>query len=465
MSGDDSDLNKSNLHDLLSDLDIGTSRPVEAFKEVKTNDDYTDRLYADFNLPTIGKQRSEFESHLIEAGEWGFFDTVTNQFVNDVDNLSLEAFKDVLRVLTWLGADELFMQESEPLKMKLQSEVWPITKQKYSLDEIDSVIGEATNPGIPARIRSGSSQPFALSVPWLNSKNEIANIRFRGNGVKTIGTKGSKDGVTYCIRKLGDKVPTLDDLKVQPKIRGLAFPAGGIVFTVGETGSGKSTLNVAILEHIITTRREVLATYEYPVEFDLREIPNKKAIVGQTDLSDALQGSYSEACKDAMRRNANVLLIGEVRDLDSAEGVLNLAQSGHIVYCTFHAGSPMEVFSRIISYFPSDNQNRIRQALIGAVQAIICVKLIPTSNGKRVQIRGHLGLNNSSRKKLYSVKPDDFNFAVAELYEKSGRTMGQDLLSYKDQIDEDVFESYMHQFEDSEDPNKTNTDTNTEIKH
>lgn len=449
-----------NLNELLESLDIGAARPVEVFQEVKQNDDYTDRLYADFNLPVIGKQKSEMEPHIIEAGCWGFFNTIENQFVTDVDNLSLDAFKDVLRVLTWLGADELFMQESEPLMMKLQSEVWPITRQKYSLDEIDSVVAEATNPGIPARIRSGSSQPFAMSVPWLNARNEIANIRFRGNGVKTIGTKGSKDGVTYCIRKLGDKVPTLDDLKVQQPIRKLAFPAGGIVFVVGETGSGKSTLNTSIMNHIITTRREVVAAYEYPVEFDLREIPNKKAVVGQTDLSDALNGSYSEACKDAMRRNANVLLIGEVRDLDSAEGVLNLAQSGHIVYCTFHAGSPMEVFSRIISYFPSDNQNRIRQALIGAVQAIICVKLIPTSDGKRVQIRGYLGLNNANRKMLYSVRPDDFNFAIANLYEKEGRTMGQDLISYKDKIEEGVFESFMHQFEDSEEPSKPSPHSN-----
>lgn len=444
----------SNEIDVVDELLEGYKLSNADYKEETTQkpdiDEEYSLLYGQIDLPQIGRAKSEAEPHLIEAGQWGYFDTKSLMFTEDVTQFTQEAFRDVLRIMTWMGADEVFMQDSEPLMMKLQNEVWPMTGKRFSIDELDDVIGQVSNTGVPSRIRSGSSEPFAFSVPWINKEGDVGNIRFRGNGTRTIGLKGSTDGVTYAIRKLGDKIPTLDQLKVQQAIRDIAFPKSGLVLTVGETGSGKTTLDSSFLEHIITSKREVIVTYEYPVEFDLRNIPNRLSIVGQTDLTSCLDSNYGEACRDGMRRNGDTLKIGEVRDEDSASGVLNLVQSGHRVYSTFHAGSPMEVFSRIMDYFPHEQQHKTRHALINALQAIICVKLVPTKDNKRVQIRGYLGFNRQIRKILNSVSAENFMRTLEEVYEKYGWTMARDLKTYRDQIDDETFEEYLHLFGDEE---------------
>lgn len=266
-----------------------------------------------------------------------------------------------------------------------------------------------------------------------------------------MGSRGASEGVTYALRRLGDKVPTPKEINLDDDLLKLYLPKSGIVITSGETGSGKTTLNSAVQGHIVSNPRGgVHCAYEQPVEFDLRAVKHPNYVVGQTDLNDALDGSFAEACKDAMRRNSDTILIGETRDVGSARGVINLALSGHAVYTTFHAGSPMETLTRILSYFPFQEHLSVMSALVGALQLICCVKLIPTLDGGRIQVRGYLPFTSKVKAELNNCTPEDFIRTVRRMYETYGHTMQADLKKYRDRVDPDEYIAYMAIFDGGE---------------
>lgn len=432
-------------------LDLGFTKPIEKGDEYSTKaQDYVMPTIGNYDksyvVPEIGKPHPD-KDYLISVNTVGYFDKTKMKFVHEPRSLSDKNLQDILRLVGLLKADELFMQDGEPLKIKLGSKTRAITTTRYSGDELHKVIGELVNTSVPGRIIGGESEPFTMQVAWINKDGKEASLRFRGNGTRTLGSQGSTNGVTYAIRRLGDEIPTMVELGIDENQQKILFPKSGIVLVVGETGSGKSTYLAAVIRKWITGENGiVLSTYEYPVEFDFRPIASLDCVVGQTDLGNALHGSYENAAKDAMRRNSDVILIGEVRDKNSAHGAMNLALSGHLVYCTFHAGSPMEAMERIVSYFPEDEKPAIRSTLIGTMQAIVSVKLVPTADEKRVQIRGYMGINHQMREKMYMLDKDTFVGGVKDLYEKHGHTMRQDLEQYRDRITPEVFDQYWHVF-------------------
>lgn len=448
---DNNDKKKAGVDEIIA-LDLGFVKPIERQSNyaVAAQEEYVmptaDNFDKSYVVPKVGDPHPG-KDYLILINTMGYFDKTKLKFVHEPRSINEKNVQDILRLVGLLKADELFMQDGEPLKIKLGHKTRAITTTRYSGDEIHKVIGDLVNPSVPARIIGGESEPFTMQVAWINKEGKEASLRFRGNGTRTLGTQGSTNGVTYAIRRLGDEIPTLDELGIDENQRKILFPKSGIVLVVGETGSGKSTYLAAVIRKWITGEDGiVLSTYEYPVEFDYRPIASPDCVVGQTDLGNALHGSYEDAAKDAMRRNSDVILIGEVRDKNSAYGAMNLALSGHLVYCTFHAGSPMEAMERIVSYFPVDEQPAIRSTLIGTMQAIISVKLAPTKDEKRIQIRGYMEINHPIREKLYQLDKDTFVAGVKELYRSHGHTMRQDLETYRDRLTAEVFDQYWHVF-------------------
>lgn len=441
---------KASIQDIL-DLELEASKLIDRDAGTpRVQQELTIPDFANFDksyvVPEIGK-RHETNSNWIEVNTVGYFDIEKCRFVSEPRTLSEKNLQDILRLVGLLKADELFMQDGEPLKIKMGHRTKSITSVKYSGDELHDLIGKLVSSSVPGRIVGGESEPFTMQVAWKNKDGKEAQLRFRGNGTRTLGTFGSTNGVTYAIRRLGDEIPTLEQLKIDDEQQRILFPKTGIVMVVGETGSGKSTYLAAVIRRWVTQEDGiVLSTYEYPVEFDYRPIQSPDCVVGQVDLGNALHGSYENAAKDAMRRNSDVILIGEVRDKNSAHGAMNLALSGHLVYCTFHAGSPMEAMERIISYFPADEQQAVRNTLVGTLQAVVCVKLVPTKDDSRVQIRGYMQIDKDVREKMYTLEKDTFAAGVKELYTSKGHTMLADLERYEGIIAPEVYDSYKQIF-------------------
>lgn len=183
---------------------------------------------------------------------------------------------------------------------------------------------------------------------------------------------------SLCMRYLRSDIPSIKSLGLPAIAQWLAERPSGIVLMAGPTGSGKSTTLSAMLDHINTNFSKHIITIEDPVEY---LHPIKKSIVEQREVeTDCV--SFSRAMKSALRQNPNVLLLGEMRDLESVSSAITIAETGHLVFSTIHARSSVQTINKIIDAFPGEQQNQIRQQLSETLLAVLSQRLIPRKDGK-----------------------------------------------------------------------------------
>lgn len=169
-------------------------------------------------------------------------------------------------------------------------------------------------------------------------------------------------------------IPHLEDLHLPPILKKIADLKQGFVLVVGPTNHGKSTTLASMLQYITETRSEHIITIEDPIEFI---IPSNKSLVEQREMYlDTL--SWSNALKAVLRQDPNVIMIGEMRDPETIEAALNIAETGHLVFSTLHTNSASQTIERIISSFPSEKRPFVRSQLASVLAAIISIRLIPS---------------------------------------------------------------------------------------
>ncbi len=161
-----------------------------------------------------------------------------------------------------------------------------------------------------------------------------------------------------------------------PVVADLATLKRGLVLVTGPTGSGKSTTLAALLDHINSTRAEHIMTIEDPIEFMHR---HKKAIVNQREVGADTSG-FNAALKHVLRQDPDVILVGEMRDLETIQTALTAAETGHLVFATLHTQDAPQSIERIIDVFPADQQQQVRVQLAASLQAVISQQLVPTQN-------------------------------------------------------------------------------------
>lgn len=169
-------------------------------------------------------------------------------------------------------------------------------------------------------------------------------------------------------------IPHLEDLHLPPILKKIADLKQGFVLVVGPTNHGKSTTLASMLQYITETRSEHIITIEDPIEFI---IPSNKSLVEQREMYlDTL--SWSNALKAVLRQDPNVIMIGEMRDPETIEAALNIAETGHLVFSTLHTNSASQTIERIISSFPSEKQAFVRSQFADVLEAIISIRLVPS---------------------------------------------------------------------------------------
>lgn len=187
-----------------------------------------------------------------------------------------------------------------------------------------------------------------------------------------------RGSVAMVFRAISMTVPTLDELTLPPILKKLALEGRGLILVTGTTGSGKSTTLASMVDYINEHRTCNIITVEDPVEFLHRD---KKSIISQREVGfDTL--SFAGALKGALRQDPDVILVGEMRDLETIETALTAAETGHLVMSTLHTLDAMETVNRIISVFPPYHQRQIRTQLSGIVKAVISQRLVPKADGK-----------------------------------------------------------------------------------
>ena len=201
----------------------------------------------------------------------------------------------------------------------------------------------------------------------------IQNLaRFRGNCFKQRGC------VSMVIRQIPFTIKTFDDLGLPDVIRKMAERPRGLVLVTGPTGSGKSTTLAAMIDKINKERRGHIITVEDPIEFIHR---HQGCIVNQREVGTDTK-SFQASLKYALRQDPDVILIGEMRDLDTIQAALTIAETGHLVFATLHTNSAAEAINRIIDVFPSHQQSQVRAQLAFVLEGIITQTLLPKAKGR-----------------------------------------------------------------------------------
>ncbi len=222
----------------------------------------------------------------------------------------------------------------------------------------------------------------AVAIPQLG--------RFRAN----LFYQRDKPGLV--LRTIGTKILDLDTLELPQVLKEIAAANDGLVLVTGATGSGKSTTLAALIDHINATESVHIMTLEDPIEF-VHE--NKLALINQREMS-LDSASFATALKHVLRQDPDVILIGEMRDMESASVALTAAETGHLVFGTLHTQDAPESLERLINMFPTDRATQIRMQLSLGLRAIVCQKLVPRTGGQGRIAALEILLNSPRIKKL-----------------------------------------------------------------
>jgi twitching motility protein PilT len=228
--------------------------------------------------------------------------------------------------------------------------------------------------------------------------------RFRVNAFR------QRSAISFAFRVIPRTVPTFDSLDLPAGVRRLAEEHRGLVLVTGATGSGKTTTLAAIVDHINRTRRQHIVTIEDPIEIlhtDQASIVNQREIGLDTE-------SFGQALRRALRQDPDVILIGELRDAETAQTALQAAESGHLVLSTMHTVDAAETVGRMIEFFPAGKQQQIRSILAGVLRGVVSQRLLPSTGGGRVAAV-EVMLNNARVADLIREnRADEVSEAIAE---------------------------------------------------
>ncbi|MDA3923578.1 MAG: type IV pilus twitching motility protein PilT [Kiritimatiellae bacterium] len=206
---------------------------------------------------------------------------------------------------------------------------------------------------------------------------EIAGLaRFRVNGFK------DRHGYGTVMRQIPDLIPSFDDLRLPEALRDFCLLTKGLVVITGPTGSGKSTTLASMIDFINDSRNEHIITIEDPIEFVHQ---SKKCIINQREVHKDTS-SFAKALRAALREDPDIILLREIRDLETMEAALECAETGHLVFATLHTNSAVATIDRIIDKFPADKQNQIRTMLADTLQGVVAQTLCKKSSGGRIAV-------------------------------------------------------------------------------
>ncbi len=189
-----------------------------------------------------------------------------------------------------------------------------------------------------------------------------------------------REGVSAVLRVVTEKIPTFDELNLPVILKKLLVQPHGLVLVTGPTGSGKSTTLAAMLDYINNMRPYHIITIEDPIEYIHK---SKKCCVNQLQLGRDTT-SFSSALRSSLRQDPNIIMLGEMRDLETIRLALTAAETGHLVLSTMHANSASITISRIIDVFPTAERNRVRNMLSETIEAVICQTLLKKTSSGRV---------------------------------------------------------------------------------
>ncbi len=280
---------------------------------------------------------------------------------------STASLDPLLRYLWQYGATDLHLSAGGTPRVRIDGKLLPVTDAPVSSrDFLETILEELLSDADQAELQHARQLDFAF--------NWGSTARFRANAFYQL------DAPALALRLIPTDIPAPEQLGLPAVCGQLVNRPHGLVLVTGPTGSGKSTTLAAMIGWINQNRPLHILTIEDPVEY---VHPSKMALVNQREVgSDAV--SFSEALKAALREDPDVILVGEMRDVETIALTLTLAETGHLVFATLHTNDASQTVDRVIDVFPADQQEQIRTQFSMSLAAVISQRLVPKIGGGRV---------------------------------------------------------------------------------
>lgn len=261
-------------------------------------------------------------------------------------------------------ASDILLTANEPPMLVVLGEVEPLDDVKLNADEVRQLVYSLLNKDQIRTLEETRELDFGFTYH--------DRCRFRGNAFWQRGSVGA------AMRLIPRSIPTLDDLNVPPILRQLTTVPQGLVLITGPTGHGKSTTQAAMIDHVNRNRAAHIVTVEDPIEF---LHTNRKSIIEQREVGLDTH-SFAGALRHVLRQAPHVILVGEMRDLETIGIALTSAETGHLVISTLHTNDAAQCIDRIIDTFSPHQQNQVRSQLSSCLLAVVAQRLLPRSDGK-----------------------------------------------------------------------------------
>jgi twitching motility protein PilT len=270
----------------------------------------------------------------------------------------------LLKLMTDKGASDLHLKPTRPPLLRISGRLLPLEAEPLTMDKLNGMLLDILTPRQKAKLEEKMSVDLGYGVRGL--------ARFRCNIYMQRGN------IAACFRRIPYQIKSLEELDLPKVLLEFCTLPMGLVLVTGPTGSGKSTTLAAVIRHISKNRPVHVITIEDPMEFlfsdDLASISQRE--VG-TDT-----GAFSEALRNAMRQDPDVIMVGEMRDPETVATVITAAETGHLVFSTLHTNNAPQTIDRILDTFPPDQQGQVRAQLAQILKGVVSMKLVERQDGQ-----------------------------------------------------------------------------------
>ena len=260
---------------------------------------------------------------------------------------------EILKTAHQHDASDIHLISGHPPMMRVHTVMTPMDCPILTPDAVEAALHEMTTPEQRAVFKERKDLDFSYQIEGLG--------RYRVNAHRQRGTIG------LAMRAVKEKVPPLDDLNLPEVISRLTYLPRGLVLVTGDTGSGKSTTLAAMIQSMNERYRKHIITLEDPVEYAFQ---SNKCLIEQRELGQDMP-SFASGLKHALRQDPDIILVGEMRDLETSALAISAAETGHLVLSTLHTVNASQTVERIIDMYPAGQQNQIRSMLSNTLQAVI----------------------------------------------------------------------------------------------
>jgi twitching motility protein PilT len=273
---------------------------------------------------------------------------------------------DLLELMVDQGASDLHLQVNQPPTLRLSGGMVPIDGAPLTPSDTEKLMLSITPDNHQQNVKLNGGSDFGFAY--------LEKARLRVSVLKSKGNYG------MVLRQIPNKMFSLREIGLPDKVRELLYRPRGLILVTGPTGSGKSTTLASMINYINETRDGHIITIEDPIEY---YHPHKHCIVTQREIGVDVP-SFSEAIRRALRQDPDIILVGEMRDLETIEAAISAAETGHLVFGTLHTNGAAKTIDRIVDAFPANMKDMIRTQLASSIVAVISQVLCKKIGGGRI---------------------------------------------------------------------------------